>query len=145
MGTLAVRRRLTREGSQPVHKVDPLIDYIEPAFRTPDTFKPFSVTVASVGTPQTIWTPTSGLRWRAMGYTMSASAAGAAVFKEASVAASVGTRFVTAKFAANGTQISPPLANGFFAASRNNQLVLDSDTAGVTYAGTVFGTEEAGE
>lgn len=145
MGTLAQRRAIPDRNPQPVVQVDSKgkeqLTQLQPT-----TFKPFSVTVASVGTPQTLWTPATGLRWRVMGWEISTPSASKAVFKEASVAAAVGTRYVTATLPNAGTPLtSPYLYNGFTAASRNNQLVLDSDTAGVSYSGTVFGIEEPGD
>ena len=144
MGTQANRRALVTTGPQAVVKTD-RIQRVEDVVLMPDTFRLFTAAVASVGTPVVVWTPATGMRWRVLGYTLSASAAGQAIFKEASVAASVGSRFGTPRFAANGAANSPPLGNGFAAASRNNQLVIDSDTAAVTYTGTVFGIEEAGD
>lgn len=145
MGTLAQRRAQVVEGSQPVHKVGPDLQR-EQAFRTPTTFKPFTAAVASVGTPVVVWTPATGSRFRLMGWSYTAGGTGAAVFKEASVAASVGSLWTNPAGAANVIVNSPPgLVNGIFAASRNNPLVVDSTIAGITYTGTIFGTEEAGD
>lgn len=143
MGTAAQRRATNTANPQPHVKVDET-GTIEPTFRTPNVFKPFSAAVASVGTPVTVWTPATGQRFRLMGWSFTSGGTGAAVFKEASVAVSIGSLFTAPAGAANVVVNSPPLGNGIFAASRNNQLVLDSTVAGITYSGTVFGTEEPG-
>ena len=144
MGTLAIRRAFNAEGAQPIRKVGSDLA-VEEAFRTPTTFLPFSAAVASVGTPVVVWTPASGRRFRLMGWAYTSGGTGAAVFKEASVAVSIGSLWTNPAGAANVVVNSPPgLVNGILAASRNNPLVVDSTVAGITYTGTVFGAEEAG-
>lgn len=140
------RRPIVYANPQPVAKLDARADFAEPAFRTPTTFRQFSAAVASVGTPVVVWTPATGNRFRLMGWSYSSGGTGAAVFKEASVAVSVGSLWTNPSTALNVVVNSPPnLANGIFAASRNNPLVVDSTVAGITYTGTVFGTEETGD
>src|SRR5687768_8620172 len=97
--TQASRRAIPLANPQPVVKVNERLE-VEPTVLQPTTFKLFNTAVASVGTPVVIWTPATGLRWRAMGYTISASAAGSAIFKEASVAVSIGSRWSTGKLPA---------------------------------------------
>ena len=145
MGTLAIRRAANAEGAQPVRKIGPDLA-VEQAFRTPTVFRPFAAAVASVGTPVVAWTPATGQRFRLMGWSYTAGGTGAAVFKEASVAVSVGSLWTNPAGAANVVVNSPPgLVNGILAASRNNPLVIDSTVAGITYTGTIFGAEEAGD
>src|SRR3990167_2230150 len=143
--TQATRRVINTANPQPVVKVDERL-YIEAAQRTPAIFRPFAAAVASVGTPVVVWTPSTGTRFRLLGWSYSSGGTGAAVFKEASVAVSVGSLWTNPSTALNVVVNNPPnLVNGIFAASRNNPLVVDSTVAGITYTGTVFGTEEAGD
>lgn len=145
MGTASARRATNTANPQPYVKVDET-GRIEPAFRTPNKFVPFTAAVASVGTPAVVWTPASGQRFRLLGWAYTSGGTGAAIFKEASVAASVGSLWTNPAAGANVVVTNPPgLANGIFAASRNNPLTVDSTVAGITYTGTVFGTEEAGD
>lgn len=108
--------------------------------RTPNVFKPFSVTVASLGVaPQTVWTPTCGKAFRMMGYTLTSSKAASVQFRDGSVA----TFFASGALVANTPAASPAgLGNGYLSASVNNVLQLDVDTAvPVVISGTVWGTE----
>ena len=140
MGTLAYRRSQSSLTGAGTKQVRPVYQDGVPQ-STPLIFKPFRVTVASIGTPATIWNPPTGSRFRVLGYTISGTAADYAIFRESGVA-SGGFQFNTAQGAINAVQNSPELWNGLLGASLNTALVLDTGVAGTTWTGTVFGTEE---
>ena len=107
--------------------------------RTPNVFKPFSVTVASLGTGQTVWTPASNKRFRLLGFAVTSDKAAQVNFKDGSVATIFSTPAVVAAtpFGVSG------IGNGMLSASANNLLALDvSASVPVVLTGTVWGTEE---
>lgn len=108
--------------------------------RTAATFKPFSVTVASLGiAPQAAWTPTSGKRFRMMGYNLTSSKAASVQFRDGSVA----TFAASGALVANTPGPAVSIGNGYLSASVNNVLNLDVDTAvPVVISGMIWGTEE---
>ena len=108
--------------------------------RTPNIFKPFSVTVASIGTGQTVWTVAStNKRFRVMGFAVTSDKAVQVNFKDGSVATLFATPAVVAAtpFGVSG------IGNGMLSASANNLLALDvSASVPVVLTGSVWGTEE---
>ena len=108
--------------------------------RTPNVFKPFSVTVASIGTGQTVWAVAStNKRFRLMGFAVTSDKAVQVNFKDGSVATLFSTPAVVAAtpFGVSG------IGNGMLSASANNLLALDvSASVPVVLTGTVWGTEE---
>ena len=107
--------------------------------RTPNTFKPFSVTVASIGTGQTVWDPAADKRFRVMGFAVTSDKAVQVNFKDGSVATIFSTPAVVAAtpFGVSG------IGNGMLSASANNLLTLDvSASVPVVLTGTCWGTEE---
>ena len=139
MGTAAARNALSGSGANP----RPVIEVGQDGtpVRRANTFKPFSVTVASLGiAPQTVWTPATGRRFRLLGYTLTSNKAASVQFRDGSVA----TILATGALVAN-TPAPQPVAfgDGYRSASANNLLQLDVDTAvPVIISGTVWGTEE---
>ena len=107
--------------------------------RTPNVFKPFSVTVASIGTGQTVWTPASNKRFRLMGFAVTSDKAVQVNFKDGSVASIFAT---PALVAATPFGVSN-IGNGMLSASANNLLTLDvSASVPVVLTGTAWGTDE---
>ena len=108
--------------------------------RTPNVFKPFSVTVASIGTGQTVWTVAStNKRFRVMGFAATCDKAAQVNFKDGSVA----TIFSTPALVANTPFGVSGIGNGMLSASANNLLQLDvSASVPAVISGTIWGTEE---
>lgn len=106
----------------------------------PDRHIPFKVTVASVGTPAVIWAPSGpNARFRMMGVNYSTSIASvSAAFKDGTASA-----FLTAgKTDVANKQVEINLGRGYLSGTDTNSLRIDSDIAGVTFTGTVYGREE---
>ncbi len=138
MGTLAFRRntgQLVPSEAQPTAWVSPS------GQRGPGAITvsiPFSVTVASVGTVQTVWVPSANSRFRVLGYTVTPSATD--TFYLRAVASSAFQ--ITLKGLANQAIQSPDVV-GFFGvacATNNMALVVDVGTAATAVSGTIFGT-----
>ena len=109
--------------------------------RTANVFKPFSVTVASLGiAPQIIWTQASGnKKFRFMGASVTSDKAAVVNFREASVA----TFLNTPKLLANTPFTFPAIGNGYLASAASNQVGIDVDSGvPVVLTGFAFGTEE---
>ena len=108
--------------------------------RSPNVFKPFSVTVASIGTGQTVWTVAStNKRFRLQGFAVTSDKAVQVNFKDGSVATIFSTPAVVAAtpFGVSG------IGNGMLSASANNLLTLDvSASVPVVLTGCAWGTEE---
>lgn len=139
MGTAGVRRALAGGGSNPQPVTEVGLDGTP--IRRANVFKPFSVTVASLGiAPQTVWTPATGLRFRLLGYTLTSNKAASVQFRDGSVATFLATGALVA-----ATPAPQPVGfgDGYKSASANNLLQLDVDTAvPAVLSGTVWGTEE---
>jgi len=107
--------------------------------RTATTFKPVSVSITA-GTPQTVWTPASGKKFRLLGWALSGSAGGTVIFYDNTGSATMIAR--APKAATNGLNNSPPnMGNGYISLAANNVLQIDSDATS-TFTGFVFGMEE---
>jgi hypothetical protein len=104
--------------------------------RTPNTFKTLAALSVTAGTPQAGWTPTSGKKFRLMGFMLSLSVAGAVILKDS------GTEVVrTCLMAAGAGLASPRMGNGILSAAANNVLNIDVTATG-TVSGFLFGCEE---
>ena len=138
MGTLAFRRntgQLVPSEANPVAWVSPS------GARGPGAITittPFSVTVASVGTPATIWVPSAGTRFRVLGYTVTPSATDTVFIR--AVASSAFQ--LTIRGLANQNIQSPEVLGyfGIACATNNMALVVDAATAATALTGTIFGT-----
>jgi len=96
-----------------------------------------SVSIASIAT---VWTPTTGKKFRLMGGSISVSVAGSVLFEDNSAGAG---NFVwrTPKLSAD-TPYNFDLGNGKLSATTNNVLKATSSVASGTIIGTLYGTEE---
>lgn len=105
--------------------------------RTPIVFKDVSVAVTA-GTPQTVWTPTSGKKFRLMGWELALSVAGAVIFHDGNPGTAL---WRTGALAAGVAVAAPNIGNGYLSTAANNVLSVDTSASG-TVTGFVFGTEE---
>ena len=136
MVSRAVRKAIPGGGLQPQPVIPMMQDNGTPL--TPNVFKPFSVTIASLGIgPQTIWDPGATERFRAMGFYVSSDKACVVNFRDGTVASFWNTPLL----AAAGV-FTPPagFGEGYLSASKNNNLQIDV-SAGVPVAlnGMVWG------
>jgi hypothetical protein len=104
-------------------------------------FKRISPTSITAGTPLAVWTPTSGKKFRLMGYTLGATVAAAqAFFVEG--AGNTATGVATPVLAIGGPPaVAPQIGDGYLSAAADNVLKIDV-SATATIAGSVWGTEE---
>lgn len=103
--------------------------------RTPNVFKVVALAAATAET--TIWTPTSGKKFRLMGFILTCGAASTLTFKDNTT----GTTIFAAR-GATDTPISPAaMGNGILSAAANNVLTVTRGTS-CTLDGVVWGTEE---
>jgi len=102
--------------------------------RVPNKILNVPGTAVTAGTAVSIWTPTSGKKFRLMGYHLSSTVASSLIFKDGTSSGSAVEFLRTPIQAVNTGTPSPPLGNGFLSAAANNQLWLD-----VTASGTVHG------
>jgi hypothetical protein len=104
--------------------------------RTPNVFKVVSAVAVTAGTPASVWTPTSGKKFRLLGFVLSLSVAGfvklidsaAEIFRTGAMPLGDGDEVIS-------------LGNGILSALANNILKIDVSATG-TVNGTVFGVEE---
>lgn len=105
--------------------------------RTPNVFK--TVSLGAGTTETTIWTPTSGKKFRLMGMILTPGAATTLTFKDNTAGTTI---FIT-----RGTTDQPiivpagALGNGIKSATANNVLTVTRGTS-ATLDGVVFGVEE---
>src|SRR5581483_6844515 len=91
---------------------------------------PLAAVAITAGTPVSVYTPTSGKKYRILGFAISDTVAGAVKFEDGT-----GNEvFRTPLLAASTPYNSPDMGNGFLSAAANNQLFLD-----VTVTGNVSG------
>lgn len=109
------------------------------AVRTPGVFKSVQAVSITAGTPQAIWTPASGKKFRLMGYSLSLSVAGSIILEDASGSANEIIR--TPLMAAGVGMNAPQMGNGILSAAANNSLYADVTASG-SISGFVYGTEE---
>lgn len=108
-------------------------------WRGANVFKDIAAVAIVAGTPQTIWTPAAGKRFRLMGFMLSSTTAAALIFK---YAAANTTMWRTPVLAAAGVIIIEALGNGHMPGAVNDPLKLDA-TVSTTVSGAVWGIEEA--
>ena len=91
---------------------------------------PLAAVVITAGTPVSVYTPTSGKKYRILSFAISDTVAGAVKFED-----TTGNEvFRTPLLLASTPYNSPDMGNGFLSAAANNQLFLD-----VTVTGNVSG------
>ncbi len=102
--------------------------------RTPTVFKVVALSAATAET--TIWTPTTGKKFRLMGFVLTPGAASTLTFKDNTAGSTI--------FAARGTTdqaISLDLGNGILSGAINRVLTVTRGTS-ATLDGVVWGVEE---
>ncbi len=104
------------------------------------TFKRIAAVAVTAGTPQTVWTPTSGSRFRVLGFSLGVTVAAASVFFVEG-AGNTATGIATPILAINGVSNSPRLGNGYQSVAADNVLKIDV-SANSTVSGSVWGIEE---
>lgn len=93
-------------------------------------FVPLQAQSITHATPVDVYTPTSGKKWRVLGYNLSTTVAGAIQFED-----TTGTEFLrTPLLAAAAPFASGDMGNGYLSSAANNHLFLD-----VTVTGAVTG------
>lgn len=103
--------------------------------RMAKTFKTFqAVTITS---ETTIWTPTSGKKFRLMGWSLTLSVAGYIIIRDNTA----GTVIAVIPSGAGGAGGPIQLGNGILSAAANNVLTAQGSAAG-TLTGMVWGMEE---
>ena len=91
---------------------------------------PLAAVAITAGTPVSVYTPTSGKKYRILSFALSDTVAGAVKFED-----TTGNEvFRTPLLLASTPYNSPDMGNGFLSAAANNQLFLD-----VTVTGNVSG------
>ncbi len=106
--------------------------------RTPGIFKTRADASITAASPAALWTPTTGKRFRLMGFQLSLSVAGQIILLDGS------TEILRSpKLAAAGIwDVSAGLMNGYKAPAINTVLNIDVSATG-TVGGSCWGTEEA--
>lgn len=104
--------------------------------RTPNVFKPLAA--VSVAAEITIWTPTSGKKFRLMGFSLSTGVVAGNITLKDNTA---GTTIFVIPAAIANTPIVVNLGNGILSAAANNVLTA-TGSATETLSGTIWGTEE---
>ena len=95
--------------------------------------------VVVAGTPQTIWTPATGRKFRLYGFHVGVSAACAVLFKEGAGNTSIGVR--SGLLGVNGNVHADSIGEGVVSAAADNALKVDV-TANATVHGFVWGYED---
>lgn len=103
--------------------------------RTPNVFK--ALNALSVATEATIWTPTTGKKFRLMGIYLQSSVAGNLLLRDNTA----GTIIAVVPSGAGGDANEVLLGNGILSAAANNVLTCTGPAAS-TVSGMVLGTEE---
>jgi hypothetical protein len=104
--------------------------------RTPHVFKSFSGTVITSET--TIWTPTSGKKFRLMGFVITQGVATGNITLKDNTA---GTTILVIPATPTGQPLPFAMGNGILSAAANNVLTA-TGTSTETISGFVYGTEE---
>ena len=95
--------------------------------------------VVLAGTPQTIWTPAAGKKFRLYGFHVGTSAACSVLFKEGAGNTSIGVR--SGLLPINGSLHADSIGEGVVSAAADNALKVDV-TANATVHGFVWGWED---
>lgn len=106
----------------------------------PLVFKRINAVAVTAGTPATVWTPTTGTRFRLLGYSLGVTVAAAQVFFVEG-AGNVATNVATPVVAINGVANSPVLGDGYLSAAVDNALKIDV-SASSTVSGMIWGIEQ---
>lgn len=91
----------------------------------------------TAGTPVSVYTPTSGKKWRIMAYAISDTVAGAVKFEDTTGVEVFRTPLLLASTPYN----SPDMGNGYLSTAANNQLFLDLTVTG-NVSGNIWLMEE---
>jgi hypothetical protein len=91
----------------------------------------------TAGTPQNVWTPTAGTKFRLVGYSLGLSVAGSVILKEGAGRTEV---IRTATLVA-GDHETERLGEGILSAAADNILKVDASASGTVH-GHVWGYEE---
>lgn len=87
---------------------------------------PLAAVAITAGTPVSIYTPTTGKKYRVLGFAISDTVAGSVKFEDGT-----GNEvFRTPLLAASTPYNAPDMGNGFLSAAANNQLFLDLTVTG---------------
>jgi hypothetical protein len=98
--------------------------------RTATKLVPLAAVAVTAGTPVSVYTPTTGKKYRILAWGISDTVAGAVKFED-----TTGNEvFRSPLLAASTPYNSPDIGNGFLSAAANNQLFLD-----VTVTGNISG------
>ncbi len=103
--------------------------------RVPTTFKTIAAVSVTAGTAVTIWTPTTGKKFRVMGFVLGCSVAGGIILVDSA------TEFLRVLAAAGASVTAPGMDNGYLSTTANNLLKVNVTATGVI-SGYVYGTEE---
>jgi hypothetical protein len=109
------------------------------AYQGQQIFKEIAGLVVLAGTPQAIWTPAAGKKFRLAGFHVGVSAACSVLFKEGAGNTSINVR--SGLLGINGVVHADSLPGGVLAAAADNVLKIDA-TANATVHGFVWGSEE---
>lgn len=108
--------------------------------RTPTVFKDIAAVSVTAGTPQTVWTPTSGKKFRLMGGQVATTVAASVIFKDGGNSNAILFRMGLLP-ASIGQSLPANMGNGILGSAANGTLNIDVSVTGVV-SGFVFGTEE---
>jgi len=108
----------------------------------PYVFKPIKALAITAGSPQAVWTPATGKRFRLLGFCVNPTVAASILFEDATGGTNEFLRFpLTA--AVPTAQVPVNLGtDGYLSLLVNNALFLDV-TATATVSGYVYGKEES--
>jgi hypothetical protein len=102
-------------------------------------FKRIPPTAVTAGSPLTVWTPSTGKRFRLLGYSLGATVAAAQCFF---LDVSAATGIATPVLAIGGPPAnSPSLGDGYLSSGPDQALRIDV-SASSTVAGFVWGVED---
>lgn len=104
--------------------------------RIATVFKNIAAQAVTAGTPVIVWTPTTGKKFRVLGYALSLTVAGSVILKDST------TEILRTPLMGAGIGlVSPVMGNGILSAAVNNALEIDVSATG-SVSGYVYGTEE---
>ena len=103
--------------------------------------KRVSAVAVVAGTPQAVWTPAAGKRFRLCGWSLGVGAAASIIFKEGAGNADIGGGVQTPVLPINGVDAQPGIWPGILSAAADNVLKVDV-SANATVSGYVWGFEE---
>jgi hypothetical protein len=104
-------------------------------------FKPIKAVAITAGTPVAVWTPTTGTRFRLLGFCVMPTVAASILFEDATGGTNEFLRFPLTAAVPTAQVIVRLHPWGYLSTTVNNALFLDV-TATATVSGFVYGTEE---